>query len=266
MIGQTNLLKRLESLAINNNFPRFCILVGDRGSGKKTLAHYVHLQYFKNTVLTNAGTSVEVIRQIIANSYRVTIPTIYLLADADNMSVQAKNALLKVTEEPPNNAYFIMTLQDINNTLDTIKSRATIFYMEQYTPKEILEYTETTYKENNDIYGDLCATPGDVDLLHRVGAEDFYMYVEKVADNIATVNGANVFKIVDKIALKDELDKYDLKMFWKVFISICAKRNNWQLITVTSSAIRKLGIKGINKQMLFDEWILEVRKVWMQAH
>ena len=38
MVGQDNLLESLKSLIDKNVLPRFLILVGSSGSGKKTLA------------------------------------------------------------------------------------------------------------------------------------------------------------------------------------------------------------------------------------
>ena len=281
MIGQKNLLKQIEWQINAGCFPRFSIIVGDRGSEKNLIASYISSTMFAMHI-SLPDVKIDTIRYAIEQAYKVhqQQPTVYVIEDADDMSVQAKNALLKVTEEPPNNVYFIMTLEDANNTLDTIRSRATIFQMEGYKPDEIIDYALPIFGANlmDDAITkkviDLCDTPGDVDLLYRMGIVEFYPYVEKVVDNIATASGANVFKIADKIALKDEPDKYDLKLFWKAFASICLRIGQQRgdaaklvkycnAYTITSKIIQKLRIKGVNKQMLFDEWILEVRKVWM---
>lgn len=266
MIGQSTLQTTIQNMIKHDALPRFIVVTGMQGSGKKTFVDYIHSN-IDGAILFKMGITVDAIRQAITQAHKLRGAVgVFLFADADNMSVQARNAMLKLAEEPPNNAYIIMTLEDINNTLPTIKSRAIVFEMERYTPQEIIDYADTTYNENNDIYGDLCSTPGEVDLLYSVGAEDFYEYVVKVVDNIATVNGANVFKIVDKIALKDEPDKYDLRLFLKVFIKVCMDRgeiDDLKVVKITSSILSRLRITGINKQMLFDEWILEVRKIWM---
>ena len=266
MLGQNNLLKNIDWQIEADCFPRFAIIVGARGSEKNLVVRHI-ADKMKAFSVELPDAKIETVRTIIEQAYRVHKRTIYCLYDADSMSVPAKNALLKVTEEPPNDAYFIMTLEDANNTLDTIRSRATIFQMERYSPKEIELYAKKWSDiEDVTIYKTLCATPGEVDMLHKVGAEDFYAYVEKVVSNVATVNGANVFKIADKIALKDEEDKYDLKLFWKAFVSVCIKRktvDDCRAVEVTSKALSKLGIKGVNKQQLFDMWLLDIRKVWM---
>lgn len=272
MIGQHLLQSRIDQLIENDTFPRFTIFVGPKGSGKKTLAHLVY-QKFGAGVFSNIGVSVDAVRQCIAQSYAVRgSQAIYLLADADNMSNAAKNALLKVTEEPPNNAYFIMTLEDEGNTLETIISRATVFRMNAYKSTEIGAYFYDKYHANHDeseeqIVCDICETPGEVDTLVSYGISDFYDYVQLVIDNIAEVSLANSFKIASKVALKDTDEGYDLRLFWKAFINIVIDRailsnEPLDVVSITSRYLQKLRIRGINKQMLIDSWILEVRDAW----
>lgn len=269
MIGQQHLQNQIEQMIENGTFPRFSIIVGPRGSGKKTLAHLIY-QKFGTGIFSNIGTSVDAVRQCITQSYMIRgSQSIYLLADADNMSNAAKNALLKVTEEPPNNAYFIMTLEDEHNTLETIRSRGTVFRMDRYTPDEIEEYARIAYLPkltHDQIITDLCETPGDVDILVKMGVQDFYDYVQLVVDNIAEVSLANAFKIPSKVALKDGAEGYDLKLFWKAFINICFLTQTYDkwgpVVSITSKRLQDLRIKGINKQMLMDNWILEVRDAW----
>ena len=270
MIGQQHLQSQLMQLIENGTFPRFSIIVGPRGSGKKTLVHQIY-QNFGSGVLSNIGISVDSVRQSIAQSYAVRgSQAIYVFADADNMSNAAKNALLKVTEEPPNNACFIMTLEDENNTLETIRSRGTVFHMDRYTPDEIGYYFYDKYhanhgKDEEEIVKELCDTPGDVDTLVKMGIHEFYNYVQLVVDNIAEVSLANAFKIPSKVALKEDAEGYDLRLFWKAFINICFLTQTYDkwgpAVSITSKRLQDLRVKGINKQMLMDNWILDVREV-----
>ena len=267
MIGQRNLQSRIEQLIKDRTFPRFSILVGPKGSGKKTLVHWIY-QQFGTGILSNIGISVDAVRQSIAESYRlIGSQCIYLFADADSMSNAAKNALLKVTEEPPNNAYFIMTLEDENNTLETIRSRGTVFHMDRYTPDEIGSYFYDKYHANHgedeeEIVRELCETPGDVDTLVKMGIKEFYDYVQLVVDNIAEVSLANVFKIPSKVALKEDAEGYELRLFWKAFMKVSFDVGRYNGIYATSKYLQKLRVKGINRQMLIDCWLMEIRELW----
>lgn len=267
MVGQQNLIKQIDWMISANCFPRFSIFTGERGSEMNSFPPYIADCMKANHVFASDN-KIDTVRELIKQAYKIHDITVFSIRDVDDMSIPAKNALLKVTEEPPNNAYFILTMEDANNTLDTIRSRATLFTLEKYKPSEITEYAQATYQDNIELYRELCATPGEVDLLYKMGAEDFYYYVEKVVENIATVNGANSFKIAEKLALKDEEDKYDLKLFWKTFIRVCSKRGSFRDyfgIAITSDALKQLRIRGVNKQMLFDEWLLEIRSSWMEG-
>ena len=275
MIGQQELLVRFEKLIEKNKFPKFCIITGPAGSGKKTIVEHIHKQ-FDDVVFSIHGTGVDDIRLMIASCNKLSsVKHLCLIPDADGMSVQARNALLKVTEEPPKNTYIIMTLEDINNTLETIKSRATVFKMYPYTVPELIEYAEWKRYKEIDIIKDVCETPGEIDKLCSHDVSEFYNFVNKTVDNIAVANGANVFKIANKLQLKDTPEGYDLSLFFKMFIRICVERwnsgkydiemsNNYmKAVTITSTYLKDLKIKGISKQGVVDLWILDIRKEWM---
>lgn len=277
MIGQRNLQSRIEQLINNDSFPRFSILVGPKGSGKKTLAHQMACDL--KALIYDCDVKIDAIRSMITDCYKLWEKTCYVIADADNMSNAAKNALLKVTEEPPNNAYFIMTLENENNTLDTIRSRGTVFHMDRYTPDEIFEYYWTVGNMPNDAerVRDICATPGEVKKCIEMcdgTIQSFYDYVQLVVDNIAEVSLANAFKIPGKVSLKEDAEGYDLRLFWKAVANVMldnAKQrgNSEELVkycdgySVTSKYLQKLKTKGINRQMLIDNWLLEIRDLWM---
>lgn len=280
MIGQQHLQSQIKQLIDNGTFPRFSIFVGPKGSDKKTLAHKTACDL--RALIYDCDVKIDAIRSMITDCYKLREKTCYVIADADNMSPAAKNALLKVTEEPPNNAYFIMTLEDVNNTLETIRSRGTTFHMNRYTPNDIGCYFYEKYPNNRSengkaVVNSLCETPGEVDTLVKMGIKEFYDYVQLVVDNIADVSLANSFKIPSKVALKDDVEGYDLRLFWKAFIRICFERSFDDMedkfeeskhsvsymcaAQVTSGYLSQLRVKGINKQMLMDNWIIDIRRI-----
>lgn len=55
---------------------------------------------------------------------------VYLIPNAEKMTVEAQNALLKSLEEPPSYARFLLTAENKNDLLDTIRSRVTIYTLE----------------------------------------------------------------------------------------------------------------------------------------
>lgn len=259
MIGQQKLKQKLDKAT-----SKFIIFVGPKGSGKKTIIK----EYFDGIYAED--NKIDSIRKLIDMAYKVR-NQYFIIPDADNMSIGAKNALLKVVEEVPGNNCFIMSLEDIDNTLPTIKSRAVVYYMDRYKESEIVEYAKQF--TNNDveisIIKDVCSNPGEVQLLCQMGVSLFYEYVEKVLDNISTVSGANSFKIVDKVALKSDEKGYDLRLFWKTFCKLCFERmlEDTKIryltgIKITSQYIKQLRKTTLNKKMLMDNWILDIREAW----
>ena len=163
-----------------------------------------------------------------------------------------------------------MTLQDINNTLDTIKSRAAVFSMDVYMPHEIELYcNKKGIIDSLELYKEFCETPGQVDLFNKCNPKEMYDYTQLVMDNIAEVQSANAFKSSSKLALKADSDGYDLGLFWKMFISICIKRyidkHDYKYVpgvTITSVKLKQLNRAGVNKQHLYDSWVFDIREAW----
>ena len=272
MIGQERLLTRIDKM-IEAGFPRFTIICGETNSGKKTIAKSIAKKLNAHLIISEI--KVDNIREIIELSYKQSEPIVYLIPDTDKMSNAAKNALLKVTEEPPRKAYFIMTLKDINNTLGTLKSRGTVLNIDPYTPNEILDYAKVKQyeltKEEQDIVSNLCTVPGEVDLLMRYNILEFYDFVKLVIDNIGIVNGANAFKIGLKLNYKENDAGWDIGLFMRAIMYVCKDRMLEQpllqykeSIRITSKYLSQLSITGINKPSTIDMWILEMRGIWWE--
>ena len=74
---------------------------------------------------------------------------VIIFENAEKLTVQAQNALLKTLEEPP--PYIVMILISSNNLqiLDTVKSRSVKVDFKRYTDKEILEAYGRVKKDGN---------------------------------------------------------------------------------------------------------------------
>ena len=73
---------------------------------------------------------IDTVRQIRQDAYikpNEAARKVYIISDADDISVQSQNALLKILEEPPSYAVFIITCNSKNKLLETIISRAAFF-------------------------------------------------------------------------------------------------------------------------------------------
>lgn len=267
MIGQNKLLSLIDNQLLNNVFPRFSILVAPKGYGKKTLALEIakSLCYYPTLV---TDTSIGNLRSIIEMAYTTLDSQVYIITDCDSMSMASKNCLLKVLEEPPNNAYFIMTIVSEHNLLPTIKSRGTIYRFDPYTTQELSSYIKIKSYNVDDRIFDIVDCPGDIDLVMSIGINELYNYTELVLDNIEKVSDANAFKIANKLALKKDTEGIDLGVFWNTFRALCIKHNEedrnkyYTGLLITNRYANQLGYKTLNKQYLFDGWLLNIREAW----
>lgn len=278
MIGQESILNWVDSNI--DTFPHFIVLIGSSGCGKKTLCKTIANKI--SCVYSECEIRVDAVRQVIDSSYQSQTKVMYCFADADNMKAQAKNAMLKITEEPPKNAYFCLTINDSSSMLDTIRSRAYVINMQEYSAHEISEYAvnkyNSAYRNTLGIIRNLCTTPGEVDKLESYYPEEFLNYVYLVVENIAKVEPANAFKSASKLALKTD-EGYDLALFFRAFIQVCldkvVKMNPIEHETLvhyadgvleTSNALNKVGKLGINKQQLYDNWVFGIRERWLEIN
>ena len=209
MIGQKNNIQTLIQWRCNKSVPRFIIIAGDEGSGRLTFAKAILKTINAKGVIM--GNSISDVRDTIEQAYYITQPTCYIFRDADDMKNEAKNALLKVVEEPPNNAYFIMTVHNIDNMLSTIRSRGTVIKMEPYTMQELRSVSE------DELSLEYCNNIGELQIPHEEiqRAEDC---VDGVLKALKEKSGTRLLKACTQLKAKQtETDKIDCLLFFKVF-------------------------------------------------
>lgn len=272
MIGQVYTKNFIQGLVARDYLPRFVLIVGDKGSGKKMLASYISsIVHCQSYIVPDV--KIATIREIINDAYYQKNEILYIIPDIDTMSKEAQNSILKITEEPPNKAYFVMTVDDLNTVLPTIRSRAFNMWMDKYTASEICEYA-TSIDSNllTDVpdIASICETPGEVNIFKECGGAKFVKFVDKVVDNVDNVSTANALKILENIDLKNEGKGYDAELFLKIFIRNCMTRASTifdyresqhyiNMIQVSGEALRKLHVRGANKNMIMSNWIFDVR-------
>lgn len=264
MIGQRNNKEFINNLIANNKLPRFLIISGTRVSGKTTLSKYIAKQL--TAPLIEAESGVNGVRDIISQAYKSPIPICYLIRHADELSKSALNALLKVTEEPPKQAYFILTTNNYSNLLDTLKSRGTTIRMEPYSRHEL-------WKLNKDgQLLDYCSNIGEMkEILETDTKLELIKFCNSVLDNISRVTLTNALKIGSHLAFKEtDTDKYSVSMFFNILTGVCKGRmiqyrhDDEELFRyikyhqIIREYATKMQYKSIKKDALFDRFIIDM--------
>ena len=265
MIGQDKNKERVEMWKEQDNLPRTLIISGGRGSGKRMLASYIADKFGLD--IRWVGNKVNDVRDMIADCRSLSKPTMFVFVGADDMSLSAKNSLLKVTEEPPTDAYFVIPLEDVSSTLATIKSRSIELQMEPYTKYQLMEFTD------NQLCLEIATNPGEIVELERMGVDNLVEIVDKVVDNIYDVGSGNALNIAKHIKFKDKDEGYGLDVFWRVLNNRLVHRlydnileytmdevkvyTDWMMIT--QKYLNALNNPSLNRRMLFDMWVFDIR-------
>ena len=100
------------------------------------------------------GTSIKIeqIRQIqkkIIEAPIISKNKVYIIDDANLMTTEAQNCLLKTLEEPPEFVTIILIGSKESSFLSTIKSRCTIIKFQEIENEEIKKYLSINYGINN---------------------------------------------------------------------------------------------------------------------
>lgn len=261
MIGQKRLKAKIHEQIEQDVFPNFAIIIGDKGQGKKTLSREI-VKMRKLPLYMLDDVKVDTIRKMISDSYKVRTPICYVIPDADSMSLQAKNALLKITEEPPNKASFIMTVSDESTLLETLKSRGAVFRMDCYSKEELKEYVPGDSPD--DFMISVCENMYEIDLMRRRDSGEYQEQSQKILDKIANISLANALKSRQIIAFKDGDDGLDFQLFLKSFqytVMHSEINSNMKadLISKTAKAMSDLRFSSLNKQSIYDVWIFDIR-------
>lgn len=152
ILGQKRARNILENAINTNKIPHFFIFVGPRGTGKVSMAREFAMALnclspdkpcracntclsimnnnHPDVILINNDTigiaQTREMRDIavlspISGRYRV-----FIVEEADRLTLPSANSLLKILEEPPHSTIFIFTIRDIDSIPKTIVSRAMI--------------------------------------------------------------------------------------------------------------------------------------------
>ena len=176
MKGQKKIIEYAKSLIDSKSYPRFSIFIGKKGSGKKTLAKEISKLMGIDFVIWD--NKIDDIRELIKFMWDQKQEIMYCIPDYEDMSMGARNALLKVCEEPPNNAFIVMTSSSNDIIIPTILNRGTVFELSGYTEEELRDI-EIEKGNEYDSEGSLeklvqlCEVPGDLDIARNMNVAEF---------------------------------------------------------------------------------------------
>lgn len=201
-VGNEKIKTELGFLLQSGRLPHAIVIEGDEGLGKRTLAKEIAVNLLcrqsKNDACTTCpqckkvlgsihpdvyeysatggarSFKIETVRKVIEDCYMQPNEAdykIYILGNCHLMGEPAQNAILKILEEPPSYAIFILTVNTKSALLETVLSRSVVISLDGVDAKTGADY--------------ICANNQDISF------ED--------AQNAITVWGGNIGKAVQSL-------------------------------------------------------------------
>lgn len=267
MLGQNKIINRINNLTLDT-MPHSLLILGDKGSGR----HTVFNMMVDKLGLPCFDITNKISQDMIDEIYLKVEPIIYLI-DINNITVKESNMILKLVEEPFNNAYMVFIGKTWANVIPTILNRCQIWEMERYSEEELKYFMSVLYDNYADYLYliDFCTTPGQILYIKQSGADTVQQMksmAEKIIDYIGGANFANILTISDKIAFKDEQDKWDYDIFVKVLhktikhrmIESYSKPLEKMFIT-TTQLLKDTEIPHIDKKYLFEDYLCHCKYI-----
>ena len=252
VVGHKDIINYIRNAVTENKVSHAYILNGERGSGKKMLANL-----FATTLLcekqgpdpcnachschqAESGNHPDIIRvthekpnTISVDDIRVQVNDdivirpysskykVYIIADADLMTVQAQNALLKTIEEPPAYVVIFLLTENAEALLPTITSRCVMLKLRNIKDTLIRKYLMETMHVP-DYKADMCTAfaQGNMGRAIMLASSDHFNEIREEAVQllkyINEMDISEVTKAIKKIGTyKLEINDYlDIIMIW----------------------------------------------------
>ncbi len=245
VVGHNNIIRYIQNAVTADAVSHAYILNGERGSGKKLLANLFAMSLqcqnrdedgdacgkCKSCRQALSGNQPDIIRvthekpnTISVDDIRVQVNDdivirpyssrykIYIIADADLMSVQAQNALLKTIEEPPLYAVIMLLTENADILLPTIRSRCVMMKLrnikDQLVKKYLMEHMEIP-----DYKADVCVAfaQGNMGKAIMLANSEYFNEIKEEA--------VHLLRSIDEMTVPDLMDAVKRCMAYKLEIN-----------------------------------------------
>lgn len=234
-----------------DNLPHTILIRGEYGSGKHLLAHRIAQRFNFSLIDITDNLNQDTINEI----YVSTTVNFYII-NSDKISIKDQNTILKFLEEPCVNAYIIL-LNSTGLLLDTIQNRCFELTMGIYD-KNMLE-TFSFDSPYSDLILEIARTPGQATDYVNEDFKGMYDFAQLIFQHIRTANLSNCLTITRRIAFKGpEKDKFNVDTFVRILLHIASKLDT-DIYMFTDKLCNDLAIPNVNKQLVFESYILNLK-------
>lgn len=180
ILGNDDVKKYLTNCIENKNFSHSYIFSGIKGVGKYTFAKDFAKCILEDPMMQDYyelepdGKSIKVaqireLQNIINIKPTFSEKSVYIIDDADLMTTEAQNSLLKTLEEPPEYAVIILIVHNERSVLSTVKSRCVNIKFNKLSDKDIKKYflkNDLNFEDKNiNVFKVLDGSLNDIDFI-----------------------------------------------------------------------------------------------------
>jgi DNA polymerase-3 subunit delta' len=251
IIGHESIIQHLQNAIASHKVSHAYILHGEEGMGKKLLARtfaktlqceeggIVPCNRCKSCMQADSGNQPDII-QVIHEKYSIGVEDIrvqvnadiqvkpynsqfkiYIIDEADKLTEQAQNALLKTIEEPPEYAVILLLVSNVSVILPTILSRCVMLNLKPVDKQEIKEFL-MEHHQIPDYMAEVAATfsGGNVGkAIKYASSEEFERMKEDVLHILKYIDDMELHEIISGLktlaASKNNIEDYiDLMVLW----------------------------------------------------
>ena len=217
--GQRFAKKYLSNSIKSNMISHAYMFEGPNGIGKNTMARELAAILLEMENLFNSpdyieikpdGNSIKIAQirklqsDILVKPYKSY--KIYVIDEAQKMTVEAQNALLKTLEEPPKYAIIILITNNKESLLDTIKSRCEIIKFTPIPMQEVASYLTVNGIDSKRASLLANFSRGSMKKAIELSeSEEFHLMREEVQKYVETFLNGNLIEIMD---IQSSIEKY----------------------------------------------------------
>lgn len=259
IIGQIKLLDKINSLTLST-LPHSLLFIGEYGCGKHFICNYIANKFNLELNKLDNNIKQEDIDNIISKPY----PCLYVV-ELDNAIPKFQNTILKLIEEPTAGVFIIGLTSNTNNLLLTLSNRCQKWYFEKYSKEELNQFIKDKSKAN--LLLSVFDTPGQIIIGQEYPIEEMKNLATNMLDRIGNASVPNTLSISDKLAWKDEKEKFNVEIFLKVLEKtslekvICSENKKYLKEFKLISQLRSRLNLCISQQRTFEEFLMQLREV-----
>lgn len=253
------------------------LFIGIEGIGKKLIAIEFAKEILCKDTVNNPdflfvepdgnNIKIEQIRKLqkeIQEKPIISNKKVCIINNAELMTKEAQNCLLKTLEEPPGFTVIILIGSNENNFLPTIKSRCMILHFKELNDIEIKKYMQKEFNEPNISQSLIDIAGGSIGRAIKLkNKQEQYKIIEEI---IKDLNKKDLIDIVQEseILYKSKEDIFDILEYINIILLKMAKDNYLytNCIRIVENTKKRLN-QNANYDMCIDNMLF---KMWEEIN